>query len=96
MKEQSGTHKHKLEHMRRVPASDLGHAEVWARRHRAKHTHTQCMLAINSEHHNRNEDVLITLPNEESENLKEDPEDEAVPILTAVPYQPREPADHVC
>ena len=54
------------------------------------------MLAINSEHHNRSEDILITLPNEESENLKEDPGDEAVPILTAVPYQPGEPADHVC
>ena len=60
------------------------------------HTHTQCMLAINSEHHNRSEDILITLPNEESENLKEDPGDEAVTILTAVPYQPGEPADHVC
>ena len=54
------------------------------------------MLAINSEHHNRSEDILITLPNEESENLKEDPGDEAVTILTAVPYQPGEPADHVC
>ena len=68
MKEQSGTHKHKLEHMRRVPASDLGHGGVWALRHGATHTHTLCMF--NSEYHNRNEDIFITPPNEESENLR--------------------------